>query len=80
MIHFDFIVSDEDALNIFSCIEQEINNLLKLIQENTVLKNTAKDKDEKQGYNWQIKWYHSRINYLKELKTKMANVPVKDKL
>jgi hypothetical protein len=62
MIHFDFTVSDEDAENIFGCINLEITHCHVEIMENMVKKN-------EDG----IRWYKKRIEYLKELKLKMLN-------
>lgn len=63
MIHFDFIVEDVDAENIFYCIQDRINKCL----HRKLLINTTKDEDE---------WYEKHIEYLKELKTKMKNTNV----
>jgi hypothetical protein len=60
MIHFDFVVEDEDAENIFDCINSEINrcNHRKLITNNTKA---------------ETEWLDKHIDYLKALKKKMKN-------
>lgn len=69
MIHFDFVVSDEDAENIFGCISSEINrcndDLLKLVMAREFF-----NRDEDHKYADSIK---DHIAYLKELKLKMNN-------
>jgi hypothetical protein len=60
MIHFDFIVNDEDAENIFDCINAEISKcqIKKLLTKSTEA---------------EIVWFDKHVIYLKALKTKMKN-------
>jgi len=60
MIHFDFIVKDEDAEVIFDCINAEINRCHRRI----TLSDTTEAETE---------WYNKHIKYLKSLKIKMLN-------
>jgi hypothetical protein len=62
MIHFDFVVSDADAENIFSSINLEINNYHLKIMEDTA-----------SGDGSLVDYYKRRIEYLKGLKLKMLN-------
>jgi hypothetical protein len=58
MIHFDFIVSDEEAENIFDAINQQIFE-----SQNTVLFGEDKHKE----------WHRGRVLFLQELLGKMTN-------
>lgn len=60
MIHFDFVVNDEDAEVIFDCINSEIKrcNIRKL------LSSTTQPESE---------WLGRHADYLNSLKEKMAN-------
>lgn len=60
MIHFDFIVEDVDAENIFDCINSEINRCIhrKVFTETTEA---------------EAEWLDKHIDYLKALKKKMKN-------
>ncbi len=60
MIHFDFIVEDIDAQNIFECIDGEISRCYK----------RKLDTDTTPA---ETRWYDSHIKYLHELKKKMKN-------
>jgi hypothetical protein len=60
MIHFNFVVEDVDAENIFDCINSEINNC----NRRKLLINTTKE---------EIVWYNKHIEYLKNMKKKMKN-------
>ena len=69
MIHFDFIVSDVDAENIMSCFQAEIDKC----NENIVAFYAQ------MGYCPKaVEPYKSRIEYLKDLKTKMHNSRVEE--
>lgn len=62
MIHFNFIVQDTDAENIFNCINNEIcKNKEKIL--NCITNNDSKTK----------KLYENDIEYLNKLKTLMLN-------
>lgn len=76
MIHFDFIVDDIDAENIFSCISDRISDMHQNILKNSTLKNISLDEKIKNKCEAEIKWYYSHINYLNKLKEKMKNTIV----
>jgi hypothetical protein len=61
MIHFDFIVSDEDAQTIFDAINEHIEEAR---YEMTF------------GLMNNREWYRGRITYLEELKAKMTNTKI----
>jgi hypothetical protein len=64
MIHFDFIVDDIDASNIFECIQAEISKcLMRKLRSNT----TPEESD----------WYDAHAKYLEGLKLKMKNKLIK---
>ena len=74
MIHFDFIVSDEEENTIFECISEEIINtkeeLINLkLARSTNMNTIAHIKN-------QIKWFEKRIEYLQNLKEKMKNIKI----
>jgi len=58
MIHFDFIITDEEAESLFDSITEQIFN-----SQYQVFFGEEKYKD----------WHRSRIEYLKKLKEKMTN-------
>jgi len=62
-IHFDFIVDDFDAENIFDCISQEIARL----------KNDALEAEIRGGEGGIVVAYRSSAEYLETLKSKMTN-------
>jgi hypothetical protein len=68
MIHFDFVVTENDAEVIFACINHQINSNDYQIIDFMDLK---KDK-----YEEHVGWYTKHNEYLKELKTKMLNSKV----
>ena len=65
MVHFDFIVTNDEAETIFSAITDEMrrgeDEILLGVGMNTVQT---------------LDWWESRIKYLKELKAKMKNTSV----
>jgi len=62
MIHFDFIVTDEEAETIFDSIQDQI---------------IASTRELFLGVNLDHKdWHRGRITFLKELKVKMTNSKV----
>jgi hypothetical protein len=65
MIHFDFIVSDEDASTIMSAVHHEIIACYDGMV-NDVGTGTRLDPAKKV-------WYEGRIKYLEGLKAKMTN-------
>lgn len=60
MIHFDFIVEDEDAEAIFDCINSEV----KRCNRRKLLSSTTRP---------EFKWLGRHVDYLNSLKEKMAN-------
>jgi hypothetical protein len=68
MIHFDFVVTENDAECILDCINHQINTNQDEMMNLFVLK---KDK-----YEEYIKGYTQHNKYLRELKTKMLNSKV----
>jgi GTP-binding protein EngB required for normal cell division len=76
MIHFDFVVSDEEAQTIFDCIDEEIENMDTEIYNIIVLGNMDMDTAITQNKKDKIKWFGKRIKYLRELKEKMKNVEI----
>jgi len=61
MIHFDFIVSDEEAESIFDFISDEISkSSYELFFGDPIRK----------------EWHRGRISYLKELRKKMTNTKI----
>lgn len=66
MIHFNFIVSDEEAETIFSALSDEIDDCrLNLLMCERQLAQPG-----------HIKWYEGRMTYLEALKEKMTNSKV----
>ena len=66
MIHFDFIVTDEEAETIFSALSDEIDDCrISLLMRERQLAQLG-----------HIKWYEDRIAYLEGLKAKMTNTKV----
>jgi hypothetical protein len=61
MIHFDFIVSDEEAENIFDAINQQIS-------ESSYIVFFGEDKHKE--------WHRGRLSFLQELSKKMTNTKV----
>lgn len=72
MIHFDFVVSDEEAHDIFGCISEEIANLRTEISEMRAYQSKYNYPEAK------IAWMKRRIEYLQNLKSKMHNSHVPD--
>jgi len=72
MIHFDFIVSDEDAEIIMGCISSEINNcrdtIAKLLLEQDIKNESYQELNKKY-----TTFFKNHLVYLKELKLKMKN-------
>lgn len=66
LIHFDFMVTQDDAENILACIHDRIGDCNKQILE--VMCDGDGDFQESQ-----IDWLNRRIIYLTELKLKMKN-------
>ena len=60
MIHFDFIVEDEDAENIFECV----NSTIRQANDRELYKNTTQAEAE---------WLRKHVKYLNSLKKKMLN-------
>jgi len=85
MIHFDFTVNEEDATNIFDCINSKITDdevqLRKSIIDNEkYLKWYTTDCDDRahvaelyKDSKEKISWYEKDIEYLKDLKIRMRN-------
>lgn len=65
MVHFDFIVSDEEAQTIFECITDSIQG----IQE---------DLSRHDPSHPNALWFKEHIAYLKGLAAKMKNTKVSD--
>jgi len=61
MIHFDFIVTDEEAENIFDAITQQVSE-----SQYIVLFGEDKHKE----------WHRGRLSFLQELSMKMTNTKV----
>lgn len=64
-VHFDFIVSDEEAETIMECIREEINQHRELLLE-VDLSGSHRE------------WYEGRIKYLESLIAKMTNQRIDD--
>lgn len=79
MIKFNFTVSDVDAENIMSCLQDRINNENMEIIELIHNKHLTLDKKEKKEIQSQIDWYRGSIKYTEELKLKMKNEWVESK-
>jgi len=63
VIHFNFIVTDEEAETIFRALSDEINDCkVSLLMGERQLAQPG-----------HVKWYEGRIIYLEELKAKMTN-------
>ena len=60
MIHFDFVVEDVDAENIFDCV----NSTIRQANDRKLYKNTTQDEAE---------WLRKHVEYLNSLKKKMLN-------
>lgn len=76
MIYFDFIVTDEDAENIFNAISNEISKMKDYILEEQckILARTGTLVDcNDDVFSPELAWYKSRIEYLEALKSKMKN-------
>jgi len=71
MIHFDFIVSDEEAATIFECINEEIERMheemISMKCSTSVCAKTVENIEKA------VAWLEGRIDYLKTLKQKMKN-------
>ena len=71
-VHFDFIVSDEDAMNIMDILNDEISRTgMKIIKE-------MANHDLTTAVEANIVWYKSHQVYLKELMLKMKNTRVEE--
>jgi hypothetical protein len=69
-VHFDFIVSDEDAMNIMDILNDEISRTgMKIIKE-------MANHDLTPAVEANIAWYKSYQVHLKELMPKMKNTRV----
>jgi len=66
MIHFDFVVTEDEAYDIFQAISNEIASLISRKMEEI---------DENDGQY--VEYFDNRIDYLKQLKDKMSNTLVK---
>ena len=66
MIHFDFIVTDEEAETILSALSDEIDDCrVSLLMGERQLAQPG-----------HVKWYEGRITYLEGLKAKMTNTKI----
>ena len=74
MIHFDFVVSDEEANTIFECITEEIENTQTELF--SVMEATSTDMRIVQHIKEEIELLKKRVKYLQELKEKMKNIKV----
>lgn len=74
MIHFDFIVSDEEARTIFECISEEIVNTQEEIISMRMARST--NMNTVKHIKKQIEWLEERVKYLENLKAKMGNIRV----
>jgi hypothetical protein len=72
-IHFNFIVSDEDAENIMSALQSEIGNDLEIILD---LMSQERSYAPFENVTNAIAYYKRDILYLTELKHKMKNTHV----
>ena len=71
MIHFNFIVTEEEANTIFECITDIIE---KEIEEQIGLSMAiSRDESVCKHIKAQVDWFEKRIKYLKNLKEKMKN-------
>lgn len=68
MIHFDFILDDDDAVLLFDCISEMIGKYQVYIMKAMV-------HNEGQEY---IDFYNKQIEFLENLKKKMKNTRVKE--
>lgn len=66
-VHFDFIVSDADAENILSFVQDKIVDCLAHIQVTT-----CRDDLTQEQKNSTIEWLTKHIEYLKNLRDTMA--------
>ncbi len=73
MIRFDFTVSDEDAGNIFDCINSEISRVHQRLLKNFSKIHKSDDTKEIERLKSESDWYRRHIDYLKRLKDKMTN-------
>lgn len=72
-IHFDFVVSDIDAQNIMSILNDEIGRIgMQIIDD-------MANNDLTPAVEANISWYKSHQVYLKELMLKMKNTRVETK-
>ncbi len=72
MIHFDFMVSFEDAENIMGALQDEIGKMHQDIIKRMVSLGTNAKYDE----DPEIIWLNARIEYIKALKMRMNNTCV----
>ena len=83
MIHFDFIVDNDEAETIFECLQDQIyicNDKISEYKYLLIIDKTNNQTLNKEGIDRiesEIEGYKSRITYLKDIKSKMTNVLVK---
>lgn len=73
-IHFDFIVSEEEANTIFECITDVIENEKE--EEINLEMATSYNESVRKRLKDQVEWSEKRIKYLEDLKSKMKNTKV----
>jgi hypothetical protein len=64
MIWFNFVVSDEEAENIFNALSDQINSIKSHLMEEQLGKDCNEARSE---------WYRRHIEHLEALKSKMKN-------
>ena len=71
MIHFDFVVTDEEANTIFECLSDMID---KTEQERIEMSlSTSTDQQTRNHIAAQVAWYERHVRYLRNLTKKMKN-------
>jgi hypothetical protein len=77
-IKFEFVVSEVDAENIISALQDRISkesdNLLRLM----ITRSSKQDASEKEEISKELEWYKGSIEYTKGLIKKMKNENVSD--
>ncbi|MCP3685325.1 MAG: hypothetical protein GY861_21960 [bacterium] len=75
MVHFDFVLSDLDAQNLFDIIQSEVCRCLEK-KLSLLFDIQASDKDT-DSLKVEYDWYGKHIVYLTDLKSQMQNKRVK---
>ncbi len=78
MIQFNFTVSDEDAGNIFDCINSEISRVHQNLLRNLSKMRKSNDTEEIDRLESERDWYNRHVGYLNSLKGKMTNKRVEE--